>query len=402
MPEILPTTREGEERDLRGVQLLSTLTAYDPAIQSRVDDIHLGLSPNGHSPNGVLSEAIEQPSTEAAARFTGEYNWAMALSTYPYHRQEARDVLMCAAIDALYLAGQSYEPNHEPNFLRHFSDTSRNFFNQLFADPKIQLDLPVDRFDDLVIDTHIADLPPLASRRLPEDFAVGQSMLVLYQGKLVLGKVQEIHPNEVRHTLGTLSEDERKSLEQLIYEQTKAGVDWRQVLSPEALEDTSDQKTDAQVRDHQEHPRWPSSSSRVGITVNGETPLYVPRFTGDIPSPDFLHITGLFHSPSSPQLAPLASPGFLKLGGMEEAPYSFITDMHHNYVIDPAALSHLKNDPLYRELWLSNGSGESLRRRPELEKAIASYITLNRLHFNGPEEKKRARTTQNAQRIDNM
>src|ERR1700690_4454068 len=133
--------------------ILDQLTAFDPAIGERINAIQLGLSPNGHSPNGVLSEAIAaDASDEARLAFRQEYEWAKAVAVFPYRnrRNEHKDYLMAAADDALFDAAETYDINVEPNFLVHLSKHAQQKLCEVYGQPPEATIIRIEDFDELV------------------------------------------------------------------------------------------------------------------------------------------------------------------------------------------------------------------------------------------------------------
>jgi hypothetical protein len=141
--------------------VLQRLGIYDAAIEARISDIEAGLSPNGHSPNGLLSSALESDDARDEEKFIAEYSWALSLAAYPYRDQEAKHVLMIAATDGLFMAAETYDRETEPNFLKHLAGTVGTYMQDVFGVAP-ETDLPAaDEFENFVLGQNtISNYPP--------------------------------------------------------------------------------------------------------------------------------------------------------------------------------------------------------------------------------------------------
>lgn len=133
------------------------LRQFHPSLQVRINDILSGLSPNGEHPDSSLDVAVTPPASlspeerqEAEKTFIGEYSWALALSVYPYKDDEGLEALMLAAEDGLFAAAETYDPETEPNFLRHLSEQVRGYLTEVFG-PVPDNSLPsADEFEGFI------------------------------------------------------------------------------------------------------------------------------------------------------------------------------------------------------------------------------------------------------------
>lgn len=131
--ELLSHETEGHKNKVIGT-LLRDLSTFDQSLSTRINELEAGLSPNGEHPNGILSRILEDDKPEDHEAFVEEYDWALSLAIYPHRHKEDRPVLMSAAQDGLYMAGETYDPAKEPNFLKHLSMTVGVYLREVFGD----------------------------------------------------------------------------------------------------------------------------------------------------------------------------------------------------------------------------------------------------------------------------
>jgi len=148
------------QREQLESNLLENLAVFDDGIQNRVDEIRAGLSPNGEHPNGLLSQAVEGDDRDDKQKFIDEYSWALSLAVYPHRDKENRDVLMSVAVECLFVAGETYDTEVEPNFLRHLGKTATGYLEEVFGEPA-STDLPSpEEFEEFVTEHSFAETTP--------------------------------------------------------------------------------------------------------------------------------------------------------------------------------------------------------------------------------------------------
>jgi hypothetical protein len=121
-------------------EVLEELSSFDDSLSERIRLIKSGASVNGQSPNGVLTNALKpvdsdnpEEALEAQREFIDEYRWALSLAIYPYKEQESRETLRAAAVDGLFIAGETYDPAEEPNFLKHLGPKVSGYLEEVFG-----------------------------------------------------------------------------------------------------------------------------------------------------------------------------------------------------------------------------------------------------------------------------
>lgn len=313
--------------------ILNDLATFDPNIYNRIEEIQAGFSPNGEHPNGVLSDAMENPTPEVADRFMNEYGWALSLAVYPHRDKENRDVLMSAAVDALYMAGETYDSKAEPNFLRHLGHTVTDYLEEVFG-PSEDTSLPsAAEFESFVLQHSEKEemLPPLATERRATDFRIGQRILLLAQGQLRPAKIK----NVVAYEEGA----------------TRFGP-------PTPL--PADEKA-----------RRLKALRKRAAELETENKEFI------VPDPELLR-RAIMLRPELRTVVPDTRPGFIHARTTEGASHGVIIDMDNNGVVPFNAWRHIKKDQQYRERYLASGSPESLRRSDALEAAIDARIELER------------------------
>lgn len=305
-------------------QELPALIEYDQSIKERADLICMGITPNGDRPSENLGEVMRGETLSSHDLSVDEYRWAMAVSAYPYSQTEDKDTLLAAASDALYEAGSTYNPSEEPSFLSHFGHISRNLLSDVFGEASVSMaPSPVD-FDDVVIENHIGPLPPLPHRRDLEEFSVGQRVFILRDEDLVSAVVKAITAHKHDETLGPpMPAEIAKDVQIKIDAMTAKGHDWN------------------------------ASFEHLPFNFTGGA--------GTSPDAETLRFLGLITVPGYPQMVRIKSPGFLELGVFDDDFSNRIVgvDISRSDLIPPLALSHIKNDPLYRKLWVESDASES-------------------------------------------
>jgi hypothetical protein len=157
-------------------EVLEELSSFDDSLSERIRLIKSGVSVNGQSPNGVLTSALEpvdpaspEDALDAQRKFIKEYSWALSLAIYPYKEQESRETLRAAAVDGLFIAGETYNPEEEPNFLKHLGPKVGGYLEEVFGKP-IETSLPTaDEFEAFVrANQQVATAPDAEAAELPE------------------------------------------------------------------------------------------------------------------------------------------------------------------------------------------------------------------------------------------
>lgn len=155
------------QREQLESDLLENLAVFDHGIQNRIDEIRAGLSPNGEHPNGLLSQAVEGDDRDDKQKFIDEYSWALSLAAYPHRNKENRDVLMGVAVECLFVAGETYDTETEPNFLRHLGRTVTGYLEEVFGEPS-STDLPSpEEFEEFVTEHSFAETTPAFTEIAP-------------------------------------------------------------------------------------------------------------------------------------------------------------------------------------------------------------------------------------------
>jgi hypothetical protein len=132
-------------------EIIRNLAAFDDSLAERIRDIRAGYSPNGHHPNGFLSEAMRSDDPVEQQRFIDEYHWVLALRVYAYrNKKEDKRTLMAAAEDGLFIAGETYDPSEEPNFLVYLSETVDHTLGEVFEPMSDPLLPSAERFENFV------------------------------------------------------------------------------------------------------------------------------------------------------------------------------------------------------------------------------------------------------------
>ncbi len=328
---------------------LDTLASYDPALAQRIFDVEDGKAVNGHHPNGTLSNALANEEG-AHENFVTEYRWLLALEAFPFRQQEDKTSLMLAAEDALFTAGETYDPLKEPNFVAHSSKVIGNYLEEIFGEPQCP------RPDDATILAGIAlpepveapacsptmppitpenttyvestkKLPALPNQRTATDFSEGQKLLVLWDGTL--------HASTVRGV--TAYENSMKFQPRIIPEEELAK---REALYERRLAEICDNPAAKEA-------------------------LYL------MPDPEILRIR-ISMQPEFQSLVPSNKPGFLRLSFAAE-PAGVIMDMHYNRIIPEDAFKQIKRDPQFLEAWLASGSPEDKREEQLLIEALKDW-----------------------------
>jgi hypothetical protein len=188
----------------------------------------------------------------------------------------------------------------------------------------------IDTLDDNLADNEpTAVPPPFANERPASSFNKGQKVLLLVNQRLVVAEVAEAKTYPMSWVPGprvVLGEEEISKREALLKRRQEVLKELKPPFGPD------------------------SEELRLKMLLN-------PLFQTFVPNP---------------------SPGFLKLTWRED-PVGIITDMNHNYIITLDAWSHIANDLSYREAWLLSGTKEDIRRRGDLEKAIATLSCQKKL-----------------------
>lgn len=143
------------------------LQGFNPALDERINQMQQGADLNGHHPNGVLTGALEGGKEERTT-FVQEYAWLIALEGYPFRDQEKAITLRAAGIDALFAAGETYDPNKEPNFLIHSAKTISEYLEEIFGAPTYERPIPFE-----------ALTPPAPQVETPEEIAPPETKDIL-------------------------------------------------------------------------------------------------------------------------------------------------------------------------------------------------------------------------------
>jgi hypothetical protein len=251
----------------------------------------------------------------------------LALETYSYRDKETKETLMAAAEDSLFVAGETYDPANEPNFLTHLSATVNSNLTELFGAASEPLPFSADQLEALVSITHMHSTPPrLANERTAEDFTAGQRVLLLVGARLVEATVQRAEAYSSPWTLEP-----------------------PQPIPPKQLEERQ------RLLDKR----------RQELIEEGHQP-------GIMPDSELLRL-GMLLSPEFQTVIPNPSPGFVRLQTASDR-CGLITDMDRNTIIPMDAWQWIKRNGQYREAWLANGSKESLRKRDSLLQAIHARV----------------------------
>lgn len=329
---------------------IDELASYDSALAQRILDIEDGKIVNGHNPNGTLSSVLANEEG-AGENFISEYAWLIALHTFPFRGQEQKTSLTHAGTDALFTAGETYNPRQEPNFITHSSQVISNYLREVFGEPEhppVDLDLvtiptertsPIDTIPSIPLPLEITplvepsnDRPTLPDERIATDFSEGQRLLFLWDGELHSARVIGVHASESPMKLKSVPvppeeptpiPPEELAVREALYERRLAEI----CDNPEARE---------------AHHLMPDPELlRLRISMQPEFQILVPN---DVP-------------------------GFLKIAFRDE-PGGVIIDMHHNRIIPRDAFEQLKKDPMYLAAWLAHGSREDKREEKDLVKAL--------------------------------
>jgi hypothetical protein len=209
---------------------------YDPAIAKRRTEVELGMSPNGHDPNGSLSKALGGTKT-GVQLFSREYRWAKAVNAYRHRdfSSDNKEALMSATGEALFEAAHTYEVEREPNFLTHFSSVCEELMTDEYGEPKFGM-LSADQFDKSVIRTYLMPLPPLATSRKVESLeriAENNEKVVTLadDGSLKTAKITKINRYEDPFMDGVeLSDEEIGLVQEYVDCITADGFDWHNRL----------------------------------------------------------------------------------------------------------------------------------------------------------------------------
>jgi len=131
-------------------KIIRNLATFDDSLAERIQYIRAGYSPNGQHPNGLLSEAMRSDDPVEQQRFIDEYRWVLALRVYAYRDKEDKRTLMAAAEDGLFIAGETYDPSEEPNFLVYLSETVDHTLGEVFEAMSDPLLPSAERFENFV------------------------------------------------------------------------------------------------------------------------------------------------------------------------------------------------------------------------------------------------------------
>jgi hypothetical protein len=148
------------------LEILDELSSYDPEIAQRISLIQSGASPNGQH----LNPDFNPRAAALTSEFVDEYRWALALTGHSWiDKGEKPKFVMQAAVEGLQLAAATHHEATEPDFLKHLSETVRDFLTSVFGPAKTRLPSP-DELENFVIATRPAptkiDLSSLVS--MPE------------------------------------------------------------------------------------------------------------------------------------------------------------------------------------------------------------------------------------------
>lgn len=312
---------------------LTDLAEFDEALQHRIELIQCGYSPNGHSPNGMLSAVLnENHDTDAEIAFIEEYRWALALSIYGHKESEDPRSLMLAAEDSLFEAAASYDTQEEPNFLTHLSRVISKNLLELYGPSDGSKIPPVNEFEGFVRGETQQALPPLPLQRQASDFIEGQQVLYVLDDKIVTAKVEAVKPYKNLwkpdpNATTEISQEELQAKKQHIEDCVK----WLPFTNG--------------------YPGWPISSETVGTLVS-----MVPEWQ---------------------VLVPDKRPGFVTLGINTEDTYSpnkIIIDMDRSEIIPQSSWERIKQSPVYRSAYLSTAPAESQRHNEAIEAAFDKRI----------------------------
>jgi hypothetical protein len=361
---------------------LDELRQFDPAIDQRVDSINMGLFPNGHNPDGVLSAAMKGTDTET---FIEEYRWAMAVGAFPHREHGDKSTLLETEQQALFKAGETYLPEHEPNFLKHFSRISGQLLKEAFGvttKPAVQ----PHEFDRLVIDEHLRPLPPLADQRSLDIFQAKDAVFhVLVDRRLVHATVKNAEPYSHAMTLNPVRPSQ--AIFDRWQQQLEAITEQMEVFNTQNHKNsqpmTWDSLLTSPVPDKLRLERKNAGSPGDNIEESDFVILalnQIPGARGSLklrpgvttPNAEVLYMLGYISHPEYPLLVERTCPGLVhfNIHGVGIKSQELVTDADHNYIIPEGAWQPLKKDPLYREEWLDHGSVESVRERDTLRKAI--------------------------------
>lgn len=301
---------------------------YDASIGQRVALIQAGYSPNGHTPETDFRAATSGADEEAEKALASEYRWALSLKTYPYAGNASQDILMDVAHGSLIESAKTYDPDREPNFLIHLSDAVDAQLTEVFGEPETTNLPKLEVFEDYVLESDFSELPPLPKAREASEFSKDQLLLYLIDGELVQCRVQSV-----------------REYEGLFLKQGEP----------------------VQLSDEEMEHRTKALETAIKMAPNdmksqgGFTPEVVKAMIGLVP--------GLqrFTGDSNP------SPGHILLRtepGSSDRTREAIIDMNRSEVIPIDAWQAIKSSPEYRELYLANGTPESMRNQEVLATAI--------------------------------
>jgi hypothetical protein len=161
---------------------LDALEAFHPSIKERVDAITAGLSPNGQSPNGVLTAALKpadrqhpESHIDAEKAFIAEYEWALELTSYAYAETVEPEAFRAAAIEGLFIAGETYDPASEPDFLKHLTGELGTYLFEVFGEEVPEEAVrPIPAFDEFeaFVREHRPIIQPESTPQSPEQVDV--------------------------------------------------------------------------------------------------------------------------------------------------------------------------------------------------------------------------------------
>lgn len=353
--------------EVQRAHVLEELARFDPALQDRIAQIEKGEAVNGHSPNGLLTKALNGEDWGSNRALIEEYRWLIAFEAFPFRTQEDKHRLMQAGIDALYDAGKRYDTGStaEPNFLIHASNVISTYLQKVFGEPASQ-NIPTEIADSLLtpsVPQHnreeasvfeaVKPEPVLPNERTAEDLRKGQTVLVLWDNRLVESKVQEVvaytHPFE--NKVAPIPKERLQALQEAFQQR---------------------RKTLLETHYPRNKPRTQRNAIPSGINSDGiEMTRSEFIHTQIMPDPELLRLA-IAMQPAFSQFVPRKCPGFVRLSIPDEA--GLIIDMNVNRIIPIDAWQRIKEDSDYRLKWYASATPEDQRHQDELTGAITQRI----------------------------
>lgn len=412
----IPKTRTDAE-------LLDDLAAFDRCLQDRVTEIQNGLSPNGQNPDGVLTDFLAPTNpknpkehVEAENALIKEYEWAIALFGYAYGEMVDPVAFRAAAEEGLFLAGESYDEEKEPDFLKHLTGELGNYLFVVFGEEVPEEDMrkipTLDEFEILVQRVHppveevVEETEPEEPTPAPDEDEVDddetadilvedpeleqppvRSPKLSFPDKRTAGKplpsLAEVRA--ARESAETSDEDAEKPLPEPRLPHERVMDEFRighKVLILVGTELQNGVITDVETYDYpfvSSLPIQAPLSEIEALSGVGEKKLKALR---QEPRPEEL-IKAMLSRPDLHRFIPPS--GFLRIMP-ERGPTGIVIDSNRSEIIPLKAWERIMDDEEYRDAWLASGPAESLRLRSVFEHAMERRHAQDRI--------RRVKTTQ--------